>query len=119
MSRDITKAMAEESDRRRTPRFELHAPLTLLVGSRRVSAFTRNVSNRGVFFYVGRDGTPDVGQTLSFLIELPAEVVLSSQCLILCEGRAVRTEMTSWNETGVAAEILSYSVLSGKAPAEA
>jgi hypothetical protein len=39
-------------------------------------------------------------------------VTLSEACRIRCHGRAVRTEDTSPHETGVAAEILEYSIMS-------
>jgi hypothetical protein len=82
------------------------------LGTREIPALTRDLSNRGVYFYLAFSDRPQVGQDLDFVIELPPEVTLSNACRIRCHGRAVRTEDTSPHETGVAAEILDYSILS-------
>jgi hypothetical protein len=52
---------------------------------------------RADFFYVG-DG-------------LPPEITLSTFCRIRCHGRTLRKEKSKMSLTGVAAEILDYSIL--------
>ena len=100
------------SDRRGRERFRIQAPLTVTLGKREIPALTRDLSNRGVYFYLAYSDRPQIGEDLDFVIELPPEVTLSDACRIRCHGRAVRTEETSPHETGVAAEILEYSIMS-------
>jgi hypothetical protein len=43
------------NDRRRIPRFRVRAPLTVIAGDREIPAYTRDLSNRGVYFYLASD----------------------------------------------------------------
>jgi hypothetical protein len=61
-----------------------------------------------VYFYVGAGDQPQPGEELEFVVELPPEITLSNSCLIRCRGRVARTELTSRDEAGIAAEILEY-----------
>jgi len=101
------------NDRRGSQRFKISAPLTVLVGGNEISAFTRDLSNRGVYFYLALPDSALIDRDFEFLIEMPSEITLSSSCRIRCRGRLVRKEMTSRNVSGagVAAEILDYSIL--------
>lgn len=103
-------------DRRAKPRFEITAPLTILAEGREISAFTRDISNIGVFFLISPVDTPRIGQTLKFVIELPAEVTLSNSCRIQCLGRVIRTNDLSGEKVGVAAQVLRYSFMSDDVP---
>jgi hypothetical protein len=97
-------------DRRERQRFGINAPLTVFAGAREISGFTRDLSNRGVYFYLEmNDGAP-LGEDFEFLVELPPEITLSTCCSIRCQGRVVRTDNTSRQMTGIAAEILHYSI---------
>lgn len=100
-----------KDDRRIRQRFSINAPLTLLVGDRQIPAYTRNLSNRGVYFYLAMCDGELVDTDLEFVVELPPEVTLSTCCRIHCRGRVVRKEKTADNLTGVAAEIIDYSIL--------
>lgn len=99
------------SDRRRIPRFQVRAPLTVLAGDREIPAYTRDLSNRGVFFYLASDDSALIDRDFEFLVELPPEITLSTFCRIRCQGRALRKDKTRMSLTGVAAEILNYSIL--------
>lgn len=99
------------NDRRRIPRFRVRAPLTVIAGDREIPAFTRDLSNRGVFFYLASDDGGLIDHDFEFLVELPPEITLSTFCRIRCHGRALRKEKTRMSLTGVAAEILDYSIL--------
>jgi hypothetical protein len=97
-------------DRRERRRFEINAPLTVFAGKCEISGFTRDLSNRGVYFYLDlNDAVPPDGD-LDFLLELPPEITLSTCCAIRCQGRVVRTDSTSRQMAGIAAEILHYSI---------
>jgi hypothetical protein len=99
------------NDRRRIPRFRVRAPLTVLAGEREIPAYTRDLSNHGVYFYLASDDSGLVEEDFEFLVELPPEITLSTFCRIRCRGRALRKDKAKMSLTGVAAEILDYSIL--------
>ena len=103
--------LAVANDRRGRQRFRINAPLTVTIGDREIQAYTRNLSNRGVYFCLAMADGPLLNRDFDFVVELPPEITLSTCCQIRCQGRAVRTETTERNLTGVAAEIISYSIL--------
>ena len=98
-------------DRRSIPRFRVRAPLTVIAGDREIPAYTRDLSNKGVYFYLASDDGGLIERDFEFLVELPPEVTLSTFCRIRCHGRALRKEKSSMSLTGVAAQILDYSIL--------
>ena len=113
----MTEQFAVPNERRENQRFKLSVPLTVMVEGREVSAYTRDMSNRGVFFYLAiADGTL-LDREFEFVAELPPEITLSTCCQIRCQGRAVRTEEISVDMTGVAAKILDYSIVRGSTSA--
>jgi hypothetical protein len=107
----MSQNQAMVSERRGRQRFSINAPLTLFIGDREIPAYTRDLSNRGVYFYLALADLPLAGQEFEFLVELPPEITLSTCCRIRCRGRAIREEKTSNNLTGIAAEILDYAIL--------
>ena len=114
----MTENLTRENDRRGRPRFSMNAPLTVLIGDREIPAYTRDLSNRGVYFYLDLiDGTL-IDRDFEFMVDLPPEITLSTCCSIRCQGRLVRKENTLQNLTGIAAEILNYSILR-EVPADA
>jgi hypothetical protein len=90
-------------------RFGINAALTVKMGRREIPGFTRDLSNRGVYFYLDMAESAPIGGKFEFVVELPPEITLSTCCCIRCEGRVVRTERASGQLTGIAAEILHYS----------
>jgi hypothetical protein len=107
----ISQNPAIANDRRRVRRFSIIAPLTVIFGDREISAYTRDLSNRGVYFYLASADGILIDGDFEFMVELPPEITLATCCRIRCRGRLVRKEKTSMNLTGVAAEILDYSIL--------
>jgi hypothetical protein len=107
MSQDLEMA----NDRRGTKRFSVNASLTLFDGKRTLLAYTRDLSNRGVYFYLSTDDSKQISGDLDFTVDLPPEITLSASCRIRCRGRMVRTENAPGDLRGVAAEILDYSIL--------
>jgi hypothetical protein len=109
----MTEDFAEANDRRGSHRFKISAPLTVIAGDREIAAFTRDLSNKGVYFYLSLADSALIDRDFEFMIEMPSEITLASSCRIRCKGKLVRKEMTSRNLTGagVAAEILDYSIL--------
>jgi len=104
-------------DRRGSQRFKVRASLTVILEDREIQTFTRDLSHRGVYFYLTAADSALIESNFQFLVELPPELAVSSTGqMIRCKGRLVRKEMTPGysgylTETGLAAEILDYSVL--------
>ena len=65
-------------ERRKTQRFQIKAPLTISLGDREIAGFTRDLSNKGVYFYLGAGEIPRPGQEFEFVVALPPEITLSS-----------------------------------------
>ena len=98
------------SERRERQRFGVHAPLTVLVGQRALAGFTRDLSNRGVYFFLDPGENALLDNEFEFTVELPPEITLSSCCSIRCQGHVVRRDSDAQQMTGIAAEILHYSI---------
>ena len=89
----------------------MNAPLTVYIGDREIPAYTRDLSNRGVYFYLDLIDSALIDRDFEFMVDLPPEITLSTSCSIRCRGRLVRKENNVKNLTGIAAEILDYSIL--------
>lgn len=98
------------NDQRERQRFGINAPLTVFAGTREISGFTRDLSNRGVYFFLDTNDATPLDGDFEFLVELPPEITLSTRCAIRCQGHVVRVDKMSRQMTGIAAEILNYSI---------
>jgi PilZ domain len=107
----VNQIMTTAADRRESQRFSTNAPLTVFLGDREIPAYTRDLSNRGVYFYLGLSDSLLIDRDFEFVVELPPEITLSTCCSIRCRGRLVRKENAPMDLTGVAAQILNYSIL--------
>jgi hypothetical protein len=103
-------------DRRGTLRFRVNVPLTVTIGDLELPAYTENLSNRGVYFYLDSAHSTIIDPDFSFVVELPPEITLSTCCWIRCRGKVLRKEKASGDSLGVAAEILDYSILREPVP---
>jgi hypothetical protein len=110
MTQDTTTTADE---RRSSQRFKISAPLTVIAGEHEIPAYTRDLSNRGVYFYLTLQDSTLIERDFEFLIDMPSEITLTTSCRIRCRGKLLRKEVTSRNLTGagIAAEILDYSIL--------
>ena len=106
----MTSKSKTVNERRKRQRFGINAPLTVMIGQREIPGFTRDLSNRGVYFYLDMAENAPIGGDFEFMVELPPEITLSTCCSIRCLGHVVRTDHTSRQLTGIAAEILHYSI---------
>jgi hypothetical protein len=106
----MTNSSESTIDRREGQRYGINAPLSVNIGKREILGFTRDLSNRGVYFYIDLADSRLIGGDFEFLVELPPEITLSTCCSIRCHGRVVRTDKTARQMTGMAAEILHYSI---------
>jgi len=107
----MTESLPIGRDRRERQRFKINAPVTSFMGDSEIAAYTRDLSNRGVFFYLSQTESAQIDSEFEFMVDLPPEITLSSFCKIRCRGRVVRLEESAMNLTGIAAEILDYSIL--------
>ena len=105
--------MAEdEKEKRNTRRFALRLPVTVNQnGDNGQTAQTRDVSARGVCFYM--DSSVAAGSQIEFTLTLPPEITLTESIRVRCKGKVVRVEDGESNEkVAVAAVIDEYEFLS-------
>lgn len=99
------------SERRGTRRFSLRLPVAVMLPDHfgPINAETKDVSARGVYFYV--PDPVEEGSSLEFLLTLPPEITLTDSIQVRCRGRAIRVESDEPGKTGVAAIIDDYQFL--------
>ena len=103
------------TERRSTQRFTMRLPLTVrwttgaAVGE--TSTESRDVSSRGVYFYLGKDVKE--GSPVEILLTLPNEITLAGPVRVRCLGRVQRTENRDETSVGVVAAIERYEFLRG------
>jgi hypothetical protein len=106
--------MAEvQEEKRATRRFALRLPVAVnqkQVAAQAETAQTRDVSARGICFYI--DSSIQAGAAIDFTLTLPPEITLTEAIRVRCKGRVVRVE--GGNPAGkvaVAAVIDEYEFL--------
>jgi PilZ domain-containing protein len=107
--------MAEaEREKRSTRRFALRLPVSVTYaqnGAQEKNAQTRDVSARGICFYV--DSAIAAGSSIEFTLILPPEITLTESIRVRCKGKVVRVENSgSEGKVAVAAVIEEYDFLS-------
>ena len=102
--------MAEaEPEKRATRRFALRLPVAVTHdGSEEMSAQTRDVSARGICFYV--DSAISPGSLIEFTLTLPPEITLTESIKVRCKGKVVRVDDGD-GKVAVAAVIDEYEFL--------
>jgi hypothetical protein len=97
------------ADKRATRRFPLALPLAVKLKARdEVVSETKNVSARGVFFYM--ESAPDEGSEVEFTLTLPPEITLTEALRIHCLGRVLRIDRGAGDRVGIAAAIDKYDL---------
>lgn len=110
--------MSDGADRREARRFTMSLPMRVLSlesEGRELSAFTRDLSYRGLYFLA--DANFKIGSEIDFVITLPEQVTQSSDVNIRCQGQIVRVEPTENGRVGIAAKIDRYEFLPAAATA--
>ena len=106
--------MAEvEQDKRGTRRFALRLPVSVTYtedGVQEKAAQTRDVSARGICFYV--DSAIAAGSSIEFTLTLPPEITLTESIRVRCKGKVVRVDDGKEGRIAVAAVIDEYEFLS-------
>jgi hypothetical protein len=98
-----------QQEKRATRRFSLRLPVSIRFtngGVQEFSAETRDVSARGVFFYI--DKKLSEGSAIEFTLTLPPEITLTESNRVRCKGRVVRVEEAKEERLGVGAVIDQY-----------
>ncbi|HUS18736.1 MAG TPA: PilZ domain-containing protein, partial [Terriglobales bacterium] len=101
------------ANQRNTRRFALNLPLTVRTSESADAtlASTRDVSSRGVFFYVDADVAE--GSPIEFTLTLPPEITLTECIKVHCTGKVVRVHSSDKNsKVGIAAAIEQYDIIS-------
>jgi len=109
---DKDKDKVHDKDKRATRRFALRLPVTGRYGEneQEQAAQTRDVSARGICFYV--DSAITAGSPIDFTLTLPPEITLTESIRVRCKGRVVRVEGGgSASKMAVAAVIDEYEFL--------
>ena len=107
--------MAEaEREKRSTRRFALRLPVSVTYsddGAQEKAAQTRDVSARGICFYV--DSAIAAGSAIDFTLVLPPEITLTESIRVRCKGKVVRVDNGGpEDKVAVAAVIEEYDFLS-------
>jgi hypothetical protein len=106
----MTKNMETAVEKRERQRIRVNVPMTIFVGDREIPAFTRDLNNLGVYFYLALADGLLIDHEFEFVITLPPEITLSTCCRIRCSARLMRREETSMDLKGIGARILDYSI---------
>lgn len=97
-----------QPEQRGTRRFSLDLPISVTFlenGTYEITGRARDVSSRGVFFYVRSD--IHEGSAIEFVMTLPAEITLGEPIRVRCSGKVIRVETTG-REQSVAVAIDKY-----------
>jgi hypothetical protein len=83
----------QQAEKRATRRFALRLPVSISHNGDSgpaMSAQTRDVSARGICFYLEAPLTP--GSDIEFTLTLPPEITLTESIRVRCTGKVVRSE---------------------------
>ena len=104
----------QQAEKRATRRFALRLPVLVSHvgnGADPVPAHTRDVSARGVCFYL--DALMTIGSAIEFTMTLPPEITLTESIRVRCKGKVVRVDDSLADaKFPVAAVIDEYEFLS-------
>jgi len=103
-----------DSDRRNVQRFQLKLPLEVRCskngsGSEKVATATKDVSSRGVYFFLPKDVSD--GAPVEIYMTLPNELTLAGPVQVRCLGHVHRSEKLESGQLGVVATIERYEFL--------
>ena len=112
--------MQMESERRAMRRFDMRLPASVHVSGVESSDFvteTRNVSARGVFFYIDRPLA--AGTQIEVTMTFPPHITFTESLRVRFSARVLRMESDEPSgRVGVAAEILQYEFLPSVKPSD-
>jgi hypothetical protein len=112
----MNEAQSRKDDRRDGLRFSVNIPLTIFTGERAIPGYACHVSDKAVYFYLDPAESERIDRDFEMELRLPPEVTFTIWCSIRCHARLIRKDTTSTDSTGIAAEILSYSIVREAGP---
>jgi PilZ domain len=83
----------QQDEKRATRRFALRLPVSVSTigdGIAALTAQTRDVSARGICFYL--DAPMSTGSAIEFTLTLPPEITLTESIRVRCKGKVVRVD---------------------------
>ncbi len=96
-------------NRRSAPRFQLRLPLKIHAKNQSIPGMTRDVSSRGVFFFVHPEHEfVSSLEDMEFEIMFPPEITLTTDMTVTCRGKIVRRDPVTASGVGLAATISKY-----------
>ncbi len=96
-------------NRRSVTRFQLRLPLKIRTQNEAISAITKDVSSKGVFFYVHPEHEfVSKLDDMEFEIMFPPEITLTTKMTVTCRGKIIRRDPVSAAGVGMAASITKY-----------
>jgi hypothetical protein len=107
-----TQQEKAQQDKRATRRFGLRLPVAVATtenGTHEVHAQTRDVSARGICFFI--ESAIAAGTGIEFTLTLPPEITLTEAIRVRCTGKVVRVDEEKEGKVAVAAVIDEYEFL--------
>ena len=105
--------MSSSANQRNSRRVALNLPVTVRTSEHQDAtlAATKDVSARGVFFYLDADVAE--GSPIEFTLTLPPEITLTECIKVHCVGKVVRVDSKDKShKVGIAAAIEQYDIIS-------
>jgi hypothetical protein len=99
-----------QTEKRSTRRFALDLPVAVYFhenGTYQATGRTRDVSSRGVFFYLSSEISQ--GTSVEFIMTLPSEITFANSIRVHCVGKVLRVETTASGQ-GIAVAIEKYDI---------
>ncbi len=93
---------SKTKERRRQQRIRFDSPASVTVGQHSIAASTKDISDRGVFFFT--DARFELGSEIDIVVLLPREAGLPLSGMVSCHGCVVRSD-SSGGQYGVGAQI--------------
>lgn len=105
------KPEKRQAERRGGERVAVRLPVTFKEkeGGAEQSVFTRDLSTKGIFFYVDREISP--GTELEMVLILPSELTAGEKRWVCCQASVVRVEENAGQSFGIAAAIERMDIL--------
>jgi PilZ domain-containing protein len=90
-------------ERRGQQRIRFEAPATVTAGQHSIAASTKDISDRGLFFFT--DAPFELGREFDIVLMLPEELPLPISGMVCCHGRVVRIDPCGGQQYGIAVEV--------------
>jgi hypothetical protein len=101
----MTARLIPLGERRSEKRFSIRLPLTIITPTEKVSAFTRDLSDTGVYFYVSSEDLELISPEFECRVEFPPEITMTTSRRMYFKGTLLRTEKKISGEVGLAAKL--------------